>query len=1222
MTLGRLGIFKVLSSFPRSIIQVPLLFLAFSLPAFGATGEVKGRVMDGSGAPLPGVTVVVRNDSLGVPERGGVTDARGEFRIIGLPPGPGYRLRASLTGFAPVEFSDVVVPEGGAQTQDITMRPASELKETVRVGAKTDVVDTESVATSTTFSSEFISGLPVLGRDYQDILSLAPGVTDVNNTGNPNIHGARDTDVLTLVDGINTTDPFSGYYGQQLNIESIQEIEVITSGSRAEFSRAQGGFVNILTKSGSNEFQGTFKFYMRTSRLDGDGAGADEPELGGGVGDTSDYRDLRFTDLYPYLSTSGAFIKNKLWYYLTGEYVQVETPVNSLNQNFVVGTHGLRVFGKTTWQIDSANKLAFSLTVDRTTDENQGLDSVTAEESGYSFKRGGPTYALHETAVFGPNLLLDSSLGWFDNNFQRTPTLNPDTNHNGILTVDGRADLGGNQDGIDQASESDPGEDFDRDGRYDLFEDEDGDGRLGITEDRDLDGRLTAPIACEGVTHEDRNCNGKLDAEKDKNLDGVLQLSEDIGIPCGDPVLCPGGVLPGTYHNGRFDSEDANGSGGLDVVGTSGYTSFPFWVDANQNGDPDPGEFRAPLPPDRVYIRDSSGRFSGPNPYESDDQRTRLTLREDLSLFVGDAGGTHDLKIGGIYEKEGYDASITQRPYLRIPRRRAASQLNPSQTAQGGVVGFLGIPGEVNNAAEGKNFGLYIQDTYKPLPNLTIGLGVRVDVEDLSSSGYGFFDPAAERREYNALVEIAGVDVSANGVKAAGLCSDPLYSCSGSAYPLRIADLYRDILTQAPQHFTLHNSVVDILGPFVGNLLGGDADINELRSAGFKVRSPESLEIQNTNVAPRLSLTWDPWADGKSKAFASWGRFYDKLFLNTLTLEQGPDSVTRYYDFDEDGLDNSGRPDNQLGVPRSQSPPSAFQVDRSLSTPYTDELTLGFQREVAPEVSLGITYIRRDFQNQLQDIDVNHYTIRDATGRFVDLIGQDLAVVLNGRPTGMRVPDGVPDLYIQDFFFNRIFRLGNYNTQTYRGVELELVKRLSRKWQMEASYTFSRSQGDAENFLSENGDDPSLTEFEPGYLDYDQTHVFKLNATSFLPADWRLGGTIQYASGLPYSFIQEIESNDDVGYVQSRRLFGYYHNGFVPENRNIHRNHAAYQINVRTEKAFVMGKAAASAFFEIFNLLNTDDLRVYSIDTGVSRLNTVGEREFGRRFQFGIQVNF
>src|SRR5262249_39231367 len=137
---------------------------------------------------------------------------------------------------------------------DIVLRPAAELQETVRVRGHPDVVQPDSVVTSTTFTSAFIAGLPILGRDYQEILTLAPGVTDVNHTGNPNIHGARDTDVVTLVDGVSTTDPLTGYYGQNLNIESIQEIEVITSGATAEFSRAQGGFTNIITKSGGNEF--------------------------------------------------------------------------------------------------------------------------------------------------------------------------------------------------------------------------------------------------------------------------------------------------------------------------------------------------------------------------------------------------------------------------------------------------------------------------------------------------------------------------------------------------------------------------------------------------------------------------------------------------------------------------------------------------------------------------------------------------------------------------------------------------------------------------------------------------------------------------------------------------------------------------------------------------------------------------------------------------------
>ena len=75
------------------------------------------------------------------------------------------------------------------------------------------------------------------------------------------------------IDSISEFDPLTGKVGAQLNIESIQEIEVKTAGASAEFGRAQGGFANIVTKSGGNEFQGTFKFFWRGSTLDGDGAG-------------------------------------------------------------------------------------------------------------------------------------------------------------------------------------------------------------------------------------------------------------------------------------------------------------------------------------------------------------------------------------------------------------------------------------------------------------------------------------------------------------------------------------------------------------------------------------------------------------------------------------------------------------------------------------------------------------------------------------------------------------------------------------------------------------------------------------------------------------------------------------------------------------------------------------------------------------------------------------
>src|SRR5207249_3003153 len=150
------------------------------------------------------------------------------------------------------------------------------LVQRVEVKAEPRIVSLDETTTQTRFSAELIDSLPLLGRNYQDILALAPGVTDTDGDGNPNIHGARDTDMVTLVDGVSTSDPLTGKLGAQLNIESIQEIEVKTSGATAEYSRAQGGFANILTKSGGNEFEGTFKIYWRGAALDGDGAGTDD----------------------------------------------------------------------------------------------------------------------------------------------------------------------------------------------------------------------------------------------------------------------------------------------------------------------------------------------------------------------------------------------------------------------------------------------------------------------------------------------------------------------------------------------------------------------------------------------------------------------------------------------------------------------------------------------------------------------------------------------------------------------------------------------------------------------------------------------------------------------------------------------------------------------------------------------------------------------------------
>src|SRR3989442_397021 len=315
-----------------------------------------------------------------------------------------------------------------------------------------------------------IASLPA-ARDYL-VRAAFPGLAtlDLSNvevqadrTTTLHLHGARDTDVITLVDGVSTTDPLTGKIGAQLNIESIQEIEVKTSGVTAEFSRGQGGFANIITKSGGNEFKGTFKFFWRGSVLDGDGAGIDDPQLHGGLGENG-LRNLKFNDFMPFLALEGPIVKDKAWFFMANEYIQQETPVNAVNTAFVSGTRELREFLKLTWQPSTNQRLALSFNYDPQTYLNRGLNSFTREETGLTDRARGTIVTLRATSVLNPNAALETSLSTFDQRPARIPNLGPDITGNGVLFYDK------NGNGFPDLKERDPGEDRDLDGVCDVVE--------------------------------------------------------------------------------------------------------------------------------------------------------------------------------------------------------------------------------------------------------------------------------------------------------------------------------------------------------------------------------------------------------------------------------------------------------------------------------------------------------------------------------------------------------------------------------------------------------------------------------------------------------------------------------------------------------------------------------------------------------------------------------
>jgi hypothetical protein len=1223
--------------------SLTLLLLAFAVasqpldPAFAqTTGGIRGTVLNKDGEPLPGATVVISNAMLGV-QQGAVTDAKGEFRVVPLAPGKGYSVRVQFPGMSTVTVPDVEVAANRVTNVPVTLRPDKELQERIRVTAKTDVVNQESTTVETKITSEFIDALPILGRNYQDVLTLAPGVTDVDGDGNPNIHGARDVDVATLVDGVSTVDPVTGQVGQQLNINSIQEIEVKTAGASAEFGRAQGGFVTIVTKTGGNDFEGSFRIDYRTNILDGDGAGIDDPRLHGGLGEIG-LRDLDFTTVYPQLTLSGPIIKDKAWYFVAAEYRDEETPVNALTQAFVRTHEETRLFGKASWDVSTNHRLMFTATFDPQTDYNLGLDSFTAIESGFTFESGGRNLVLRETAVFSPNVYLETTLQDFVSSPTLTPTLDPDTNGNGVLFVDR------NNNGFFEATERDPGEDFDRDFFFDVFEDKNRDGNLDLGEDLDGDGRLTLKSldgvggGCEGVNKEDLDCDGRLDKiTEDLNGDGICQLGQEDRDRDGH---CD------------FINEDRNNNNILDDLVFDRGQNNSIIPDANGNfGNYYPYGRAIPIGRDREYSQDQrTNRTSGPYNLDYDGDRGRQTLRQTLSIFVPDWHGQHDLRTGYTIEREHYDQTTNLRPFV-LPEAGppASNQFLPT-------IGVI-LPAEhqVDNEATALAASVFVQDTFKPLPNLTLNVGVRFERETTDSFGYTQFEPSEERALFNRVSAMYGGergkpdDIIGNndGIEQQGICADPLGGTgtsgsicdTGAGNPLFVStidQLKRIAISRLTQHHTSTTLVA-------GNLVSIFPDAKEtvcqngvceevinrerLRAQGAVFQEPEAFRLTNNNLAPRLAISWDPWADSKTKITASWNRFYDKIFLNAIIPEEGPDTINRFYRYDFDGITGTGTPNNGFGGAISKAPPSASQVDRGLQTPFTDEWSVGFERELAPEISLRLGYIHRRARLGLQDRDVNHAVRFTDDGKMQDSIG-DLSF---NNQAANRVPNNVPDLYSYNFFFNEIFRYGNFNESEYSGVEVQVTKRLSRKWQMDASYTYGRAVGAAESFNSFLGDDPATLGYEFGYLDFDQRHVVRFNGTTYLPGDWTAGGVLEWQSGLPYSAVTGVFDLNNFDYPQLRALFGTIvatQSGgeFVPERRNSRRNDPTLQINLQATKAFVIGRFNSKLFLSVDNVLNQDYLRIFFYQPNnpnrAGDVQLIAERDFGRRYQVGFQFEF
>ncbi len=250
----------------RPRVIVGLIALAFFLPATPARAQVEtatviGTVTDAQGAVLPGVTITARNTDTGF-TRTGVSDAEGRYRIAAIPPGL-YELTAELTGFTTSVRRGLTLTVGSQSVIGFQLGVGG-VQEQVTVTADTPVVETTTAAVQSTMNREQLDVLPLIGREYTSLLRLAPGAQSSNGTS---FTGSRGRANQWLVDGVDNSEDISGYSRQGLALDSIKEVQVLVNGFKAEYGQASGGVVNVITRSGTNNLDGSAFYLYRDKSL-------------------------------------------------------------------------------------------------------------------------------------------------------------------------------------------------------------------------------------------------------------------------------------------------------------------------------------------------------------------------------------------------------------------------------------------------------------------------------------------------------------------------------------------------------------------------------------------------------------------------------------------------------------------------------------------------------------------------------------------------------------------------------------------------------------------------------------------------------------------------------------------------------------------------------------------------------------------------------------------
>jgi len=410
-----------------------LLVWSFASAQGAGTSKITGTVNDNENIPLPGVSVVAKSPAL-VGTATAVTDDTGTFRLLSLNPGL-YTLTFTLQGFKTKIRENIVIGIEQTIAMGKIILEQGNIEEQITVVGQSPLIDVKSSMKAVNMSREVFQSLPK-GRNFADLMTVLPGVNYESRAAGFSVDGGSGAENTFYVDGSDTTNSRTGTQGQTVITDFIEEVQVKASGYNAEFGGSLGGVVNVITRSGGDEYHGdvigyltgrflgtkgynTWRYdpYSTTTPPAVEWYNTEEERFGG--------KDT-WSRVDGVISLGGYILKNRLWFFgsFNPQYYKYNRDLYFLadtthtKKNYYTYNSNTDAQLKLTSQVTKNLRISLSgvynMNKDRRTLPNKlGTGSMTTpyDKTGYSYPGSSGTGSLDYS--LGNNFLVSLRGGWW-----------------------------------------------------------------------------------------------------------------------------------------------------------------------------------------------------------------------------------------------------------------------------------------------------------------------------------------------------------------------------------------------------------------------------------------------------------------------------------------------------------------------------------------------------------------------------------------------------------------------------------------------------------------------------------------------------------------------------------------------------------------------------------------------------------------------------------------